>query len=137
MKIMIYMIMICLITLGFSGMAQAGTIEVAAGTGEIDLDGAGAMSPISVSYNGVVSYSSDAGAGGYPTTDAAEGDQCAVNTTSSKGTVGVSLEFLVRASEGSGDNSLYQNLVEIVGILTRADGANPDAEGSTWFVRGE
>lgn len=135
MKKMIYMITICLITLGFSGMAQATEASAAAGDGAIDLDGADTgMSAISISQSGVVSYSSETTAGGYG--GAAEGDQCAVNTTSSKGALGVALEFLMRNSEGEGDNNLYQNLVDVVGVLTGPE-TDPEAEGSVWTIRGE
>lgn len=139
MKKTILIITICLMAFGFSNSVFARDASSLA-QGSIDLDGAGAtsMDPISVTAAGIVLYSSDAAAGGFG--GATEGEQYAVNTASTNGSDDVALEFMIRGSEGTEDNNLYQQRLTAVptagdtSAMTGTDEAPTSANG--WSVRG-
>ncbi len=98
--------MITIISFMILGLTTMGMATTASGTGGSITIGA---LVVDTSANGLIRYSSESGAGGYAA--AAAGNQWAVTTASSKGEDTVALEFMMRGSQESEDNELYQQLL--------------------------
>lgn len=100
-----------------------------------DDSGAGpGIADISLSNAVKISYTGATAAGGYAGANA--GEQWAVTTGSTKAKSDMALEFIMRGSEGSEDNNLYQKLNATISVGLTAPTIDPSATDSGWTVRG-
>ena len=124
---------ICFMILGLAPMGMAA--DASGSGGSIDIDGTGNMVAVALSAKGFALYTADSGAGGFAAAPA--GDQYCVVTGSSAGTAGIHLDFLMRGSQSTPDNNLYQILTgTLPAAVTDLNGTNTDPTGTGWVIRG-
>ena len=126
--IMLSVVMVCFCSASLTLAADItlGDTDTTYGTGP-------GITAISLSNAVKVSYTGAITAGGYG--GAHVGEQWAVTTGSTKAKSDMALEFIMRGSEGSEDNNLYQHLNANISAGVTAPTFDPSSTDG-WVVRG-